>query len=78
MGTDPDTKSEARGDSREAVGNTARDTDTDPTGPDGNDRTRNRPRRDAFDATLDRDSGGRKAQNGGPTDGIERGPSGEG
>jgi hypothetical protein len=39
----PDTKSEARGDAREAIGNTARDTDAHPTGPEGNDRTR-RPR----------------------------------
>jgi hypothetical protein len=47
-----DTKSEARGDARQAVGNTARDTDADPTGPDGNDRTRNRPRPDGFDDDL--------------------------
>jgi hypothetical protein len=62
-GTDPDTKSEARGDAREAVGNTARDTDAHPTGPEGNDRTRNRPRRDSFDDDLEQDnrakSGGR-------------------
>jgi hypothetical protein len=38
----PDTKSEARGDARENVGNTARGTDAQPTGPEGNDRTRNR------------------------------------
>ena len=52
-GIRPDTKSEARGDAREAVGNNARDTDASPTGPEGNDRTRNRPDRDEFDADLD-------------------------
>jgi hypothetical protein len=40
--TDPDTKSEARGDARENVGNNARGTDAHPTGPEGNDRTRQR------------------------------------
>ena len=54
--TDADTKSEARGDAREAVGNTARDTDAHPTGPEGNDRTRNRPRRDGFDDDLEEDN----------------------
>lgn len=44
-GIRPDTKNEARGDAREAGGNTARDTDADPTGPEGNDRTR-RPNRE--------------------------------
>ena len=34
----PDTKSEARGDARENIGNTARGTDASPTGPEGNDR----------------------------------------
>jgi hypothetical protein len=38
--TNPDTKTEARGDARENVGNNARGTDTDPTGPEGNDRTK--------------------------------------
>jgi hypothetical protein len=38
--TSPDTKSEARGSARENVGNTARGTDANPTGPEGNDRTR--------------------------------------
>ena len=41
-GTKPDTKSEARGDTRKAIGNTARDTDADPTGPEGNDNQRGR------------------------------------
>jgi hypothetical protein len=36
----PDTKTEARGDAREAIGNNARDTDAAPTGPEGNDGTR--------------------------------------
>ena len=35
---DPGTKSEARGDARENIGNTARGTDASPTGPEGNDR----------------------------------------
>lgn len=55
-GTTPDTKGEARGDARENVGNTARGTASDPTGPEGNDRTRQRPRPDAFDADLERDN----------------------
>jgi hypothetical protein len=38
METNPDTKSEARGDARENIGNTARGTAADPTGPEGNDR----------------------------------------
>ena len=54
-GTKPDTKAEARGDAREAVGNTTRDTAASPTGPEGNDRTANRPRRDGFDDDLDVD-----------------------
>jgi hypothetical protein len=55
-GTKPDTKAEARGDAREDVGNTARGTAADPTGPEGNDKTRNRPRPDAFDADLEGDN----------------------
>ena len=50
--TDPDSRSEARGDARESVGNTARGTDADPTGPEGNDRTRSRPQPDEFDEDL--------------------------
>lgn len=38
----PDTKSEARGDARENVGNHARGTAAAPTGPEGNDRTKHR------------------------------------
>ena len=51
-GVDPDSRTEARGDARENVGNTARGTDADPTGPEGNDRTRNRPHPDEFDEDL--------------------------
>ena len=40
LGTKPDTKTEARGDARENAGNNARGTDARPTGPEGNDRTR--------------------------------------
>ena len=40
--TRPDTRSEARGGAREAVGNHARGTDSAPTGPDGNDHQRGR------------------------------------
>ena len=53
-GGSADTKSEARGDARENIGNTARGTDTDVSGADGNDKTRQRPRRDSFDDDLDR------------------------
>jgi hypothetical protein len=56
VGAKPDTKAEARGDAREAVGNTARDTAADPTGPEGNDRTRHRPRPDTYDEDLERDN----------------------
>jgi hypothetical protein len=55
-GTDPDTKAEARGDAREATGNTRRETAADPTGPDGNDKTRHRPRPDIYDGDLARDN----------------------
>jgi hypothetical protein len=48
-GTKPDTKSEARGDARENIGNTARGTDANPTGPEGNDKTRGKSMRDSFD-----------------------------
>jgi hypothetical protein len=56
-GTDPDTRSEARGNARANVGNTARDTDSHPTGPEGNDTTKHRPRSDSFDADLDTAAG---------------------
>jgi hypothetical protein len=49
-----DSKSEARGSARENVGNNTRGSAADPTGPEGNDRTRNRPRPDEFDQDLDR------------------------
>ncbi len=59
VGTKPDTKAEARGDAREAVGNTGRETAADPTGADGNDKTRHRPRPDAYEGDLARDSASR-------------------
>lgn len=69
VGTKPDTSAEARGDAREAVGNTARDTAADPTGPQGNDKTRLRPRPDGYDDDLDRDNRARtEPRNGGTTD----------
>ncbi len=56
-GTTPDTGNEARGDARKNVGNTARGTAADPTGPEGNDRTRKRPLDDTYDADLRGDRG---------------------
>jgi hypothetical protein len=53
MGSKPDSRGEARGDARETVGNNARGTDTDPVGPEGNDKTRQRPVPDSFDADLE-------------------------
>jgi hypothetical protein len=55
-GVKSDTKSEARGDARENVGNTARGTDADERGPEWNDKTRGRPRPDQYDATLKGDN----------------------
>jgi hypothetical protein len=55
-GTNPDSKTEARGDARENVGNNARGTDADRTGPEGNDRTAHRPDRSEYDADLQRDN----------------------
>jgi hypothetical protein len=50
-----DSKTEARGDARERVGNNARGTDRLPIiGPEGNDKTRRRPRSDVFDEDLRR------------------------
>jgi hypothetical protein len=51
-GGSSDTKSEARGDARENIGNTARGTDANPAGPERNDLTKHRPRPDSFDADL--------------------------
>ena len=59
-GIAPNTKSEARGDARENVGNTARGTDANPTGPDGNDGQRARPRPDEFDSDLEQDKDQRR------------------
>ena len=55
-GTHPDSKSEARGDAREEVGNNSRGTAPEPAGPEGNDRTRQRPQPDSFDADLAEDN----------------------
>jgi hypothetical protein len=53
-GGSSDTKSEARGDARENVGNHSRGTDANDTGAQGNDNTRRRDdRADQFDTTLD-------------------------
>ena len=52
-GTTPDTRDEARGDAREAAGSNAQGTDVNPTGPEGNDRTRNRPKPDEHDIDLE-------------------------
>lgn len=54
--TDPDSRSEAKGDARETVGDNTRGTAAEPTGPEGNDRTRLRPQRDQFDADLESDN----------------------
>jgi len=55
-GTRPDSKSEARGDARESVGNNSRGTAAEPTGSEGNDRTRQRQQPDSFDADLAEDN----------------------
>ena len=54
LGVSPDSGAEAKGDAREAVGNTARDTDAAPMGPEGNDKTRRKPKPDEFDEDLRR------------------------
>ena len=54
QGVKPDTKAEARGDAREAVGNNSRGTAAEPFGPEGNDKTRNRPIPDGYDADLNK------------------------
>ena len=56
MGTDPDTRTEASGKAREDVGNNARGTAAEPTGPEGNDKTRLRPQPDGFDIDLAEDN----------------------
>jgi hypothetical protein len=54
-GANADTKSEARGSARESVGNTARGAATESHGPQGNDKTRDRPlERDQYDDDLER------------------------
>jgi hypothetical protein len=57
--TTPDSRFEARGDARENIGNNARGTDAEPTGPEGNDplkHPKRNPEDDTFDADL-RDRG---------------------
>jgi hypothetical protein len=54
LGVSPDSGAEAKGDAREAVGNNARATDASPTGPEGNDKTRRKPKPDEFDEDLHR------------------------
>jgi hypothetical protein len=54
LGVKPDAKAEARGDARETVGNNKRGTAAEPYGPEGNDKTRNRPIPDGFDADLNK------------------------
>jgi hypothetical protein len=52
-----DSRNEARGDARENIGNHARGTDADPTGPSGNDKTKNRSDLpDQYDDDLARDN----------------------
>lgn len=56
-GVHADSRDEARGDARENVGRHARGTDTDPKGPEFNDRTKHRSDRpDEFDDDLQRDN----------------------
>jgi hypothetical protein len=59
-GTHPDTKSEASGRAREAVGDNTRGTAAEPRGPEGNDRTKLRSLPDEFDADLERDNENRR------------------
>jgi hypothetical protein len=56
MGVKPDSRNEARGSARETVGNNVRGTDAEPYGPEGNDKTRDRPLPDSFDEDLSEDS----------------------
>jgi hypothetical protein len=53
VATKADSKSEARGDARENIGNTARGAAANPSGPEGNDKTTGRARPDSFDSDLD-------------------------
>lgn len=52
--TDADSRFEARGDARENIGNNARGTDADPSGPEGNDKFKH-PKRDPEDDNFDAD-----------------------
>ena len=59
-GGNASTKSEARGNARENVGNHSRGTDADTRGADENDKTRQRPRTDQYDNDLARDNDRRR------------------
>jgi hypothetical protein len=59
-GTDPDSRNEASGNARENIGNHSRGTAADPTGPEGNDRTKLRPQPDQFDSDLGDDNSKRR------------------
>ena len=56
QGVKPESGNEARGDARQTPGDNVRGTDANPTGPEGNDRTKGRPVADSFDADLREDS----------------------
>jgi hypothetical protein len=56
QGVNPESRNEARGDARQTPGDNVRGTDANPTGPEGNDRTKGRPAPDSFDADLREDS----------------------
>jgi len=56
IGVKPDSRSEARGNARETVGDNTRGTDAEPLGPEGNDLTKGRPLADTHDAALGEDS----------------------
>src|SRR5688500_9000063 len=60
LGVKPDSRSEARGDARETVGNNARGTDAAPYGPEGNDKTRGRPTPAAPDRDVTREPRGKQ------------------
>lgn len=59
-GRPSDTKSDAKGTARDNVGNHARGTAAEPTGPSGNDKTKQRDdARDQYDTTLEGDTNNR-------------------
>jgi hypothetical protein len=62
-GTAPDTKAEARGDAREAIGNNARNTAADPASSEWNDGQKQRPLPDEFDRDLGHGHNSRRFDN---------------